>query len=121
LLQYQSDWKQRRKINLHRHRREPAAREITVCHVFFAANPGCAVFSAGVGACEICWDGDSQVLSQCLSDHGVTCTQLVAETDDFNLAVPVDGCANALHGVGEINKPGIGTSTLQNRCWRITW
>ncbi len=61
-----------------------------------------------MGAGEFRQNSDPQVILQRFTYHRITSAQLVAEANYFDLAVPVDGGTDPLHGVGEVDEPGIG-------------
>ena len=53
-----------------------------------------------------------QVVGQRLAHHGVAGVDLVAEAHNLDAAVAGHRVADAHHGVGEVDQPGVGTEAL---------
>ena len=60
--------------------------------------------------CKALGDLDAQVLGQDQAHHGITGVDLVTQAHHLDGAIASDGVADARHGIGEIDQPGIGAS-----------
>ena len=62
-----------------------------------------------MGTEKIAGSGEMKLRGKRFGNHGITSSKLVTEPDYLYPGVLVDQVADAMHGVGEVDKPGIGT------------
>ncbi len=68
----------------------------------------------GIGVCadSAFRDFDTQDVGQQVADHAVAFADLVAETNNLDIAVTRDGIADAHHGIAIVDEPGVRTGLL---------
>ena len=70
----------------------------------------------GVHASESIWNLDAKVFRKCNTHHTIASIDLVAQTDYFDPAMPIDRVTNTDHRIREIDKPGVRASLLHVAC-----